>query len=99
MGKGYKSDIKATALVVGSKLAVEQILKPYLGNGTLKSGAIKTALGVVLGQAGLGKNMAYVSTGIVTDGIEDIFVGLMNKTGIGASAGTPAASNVAGFNL
>ncbi len=73
-----------------SKSITERILTPYIGNGTVKSGAIKLVAGSA-GYSFLGSNKVgkAVSGGLVVDGIEDIvtsFLGGMNLGGTTASA-------------
>jgi len=69
------------ALIGASKITTEALLSKikYIGNGTLKSGLIKS--GVALASslvAGKFKVVKIVSTGILIDGMEDVALGLYN---------------------
>jgi hypothetical protein len=68
------------------KQVEERVTSPYIGNGTLMSGAIKGAVGAVLhGKAGRIGNL--VSTAFLVDAGEDLALAVMAMTGIGGAGG------------
>jgi len=61
-----------------AKQATERIATPYIGNGTVKSGAMKgVAGGLLYGRAGRIGNM--VAGGMLVDAAEDLVVSLMSN--------------------
>lgn len=73
-----------------SKAAAERVLMPFIGNGTVKSGAIKLIGGSAAHYLG-GMPGKYIGGGMVLDGVEDIIVsflgGGMGFGGAGGGAG------------
>jgi len=80
------SGLLDVALLGVSKKETETALAPMVGNGTLKSGAVKLVAGGILqGQAGkIGKT---IGGGLVVDGVEDLLVALMSGVGFGGLGG------------
>jgi hypothetical protein len=74
------------AFAIGlSKSLTEQLLSPYIGNGTYKSGAIKLLGAYAIPKYVLKNNVGkIVGTGLAVDGVEDIITALF-KGGMGAS--------------
>jgi len=54
-----------------AKSTTERLLTPMIGNGSIKSGVIKTIGGALIGGKG-GKIGKAVSGGLIVDGIEDV---------------------------
>lgn len=91
-----------------SKRTTEVLLTPVVGNGTLKSGVIKTLGGVVLGSmmkpkdGFIGHIPSYVAAGLVIDGVEDITMVLLGPNPLEGIMGgiTGQAQNTnAGLNF
>lgn len=62
--------------VAASKMVVERLLSPVVGNASLQSGAIKMALGFAAGHVlPKGKITNYLMTGLVVDAGEDLVMG------------------------
>ena len=70
----------ATAVV---KVFAEKFLSRYVGNGNLKSGAVKLAIAYFLGK-NMGNNKAgkVVANALAIDGAEDIAIGI-SQAGLG----------------
>jgi len=68
-----------TLLVAGgTKYFEERMLAPYIGNGTLFSGAAKVGVGMMLPQvAGNGKYPNAMALGFGIDGVEDLLQALL----------------------
>lgn len=86
LGKKVTGAVSYTDLVGAGivKYAEERLLTPYIGNGSLKSGAIK--LGIGLGaRKFLGRGMVgdSVSLGFGIDGVEDLLTHFLGATGFG----------------
>lgn len=62
------------AFAIGvSKAVTEQVLKPVIGNGNYKSGAVKLALAWAIPKYALKGEMGkIIGTGLAVDGVEDI---------------------------
>ena len=62
------------AIITASKVASEELLSmvPFVGNGTLRSGAMKSVGAVVLSMVSNQKYVQYVSSGLLIDGVEDL---------------------------
>jgi len=69
----------------------ERLTQPYIGNGTLMSGAIKGVIGGIIDGKG-GKLGKYVSGALGVDAGEDLAIGLLGMAG-GAVGGAGAARN------
>jgi len=65
-------------LIALSKISTEALLSKWIGNGTTKSGFIKTIGAVGLSMLSKNKYLQYVSSGLLIDGVEDIAYGLKN---------------------
>ena len=64
-------------LAIGlSKKVTETLLTGIIGNGTIKSGAVKIGLGAVT-YSKMGKMGNIVSSGLAIDGAEDVITALM----------------------
>lgn len=72
---GFK--IMDAFLIAGSKLATEQILKPFVGDANYMSGATKIALGYLVPKIYKNKITETMATGLVIDGTEDIMYKLI----------------------
>lgn len=74
------------------KYFAERSLTPIVGNGTLKSGAIKLGGGLVARKF-MGRGMVgdSVSLGLSIDGVEDILTSFMGGKGLGGSSATEEA--------
>ena len=70
----------------------ERLTSPYIGNGTLMSGAIKAILGGVIDGHG-GKIGKYVSGAFGVDAGEDLAIGILGLAG-GAGLGGGAGARV-----
>jgi hypothetical protein len=70
-----------------SKAITERALSPYIGNATVKSGALKL-VGGALGYSFLGSNFIgkAVAGGLIVDGIEDVTVSLLGMSGTQVAA-------------
>jgi len=71
---------------LGSEMAMQQI--PGVGNGTLRSGLIKS--GVAVGSSmlvGNKKALQIAYTGVLIDGMEDIVLGIKSRYMNGSSNG------------
>lgn len=71
------------------KSVEETVLTPYIGNGTLMSGAIKLGAGYVckeMAPPGLVRNAT--SAGFTIDGVEDIIYALTSGAGFGSIFGS-----------
>lgn len=68
-----------------AKYGCERALAPVIGNGSIKSGAIKLGGGIGLKAiAGSGTIQNAASLGLAIDGIEDILTAVIGGSGIGA---------------
>ncbi|MHC4604556.1 MAG: hypothetical protein ACYS6W_14645 [Planctomycetota bacterium] len=82
------------AVVTASKIVVERMLTPMVGNGTVVSGAAKGA--IALGIGGLSKGSKYpklIATGIAVDAAEDVLRGF-NPFGLFGAASTETEDGV-----
>jgi hypothetical protein len=71
-------------LVAGaSKVVGERFFAPIVGNGTLKSGAIKLLAAMLIPKSD--RYMKAVSMGVGVDGSEDIITGLLSGGIVGAT--------------
>jgi len=88
-----KLSIVDAGLITASKLTTEELLArvEFVGNGTYRSGAIKGA-GAWLVSMTQNKWLNRVATGMMIDGMEDIFVNVKQSTGV--MQGTDNGSNV-----
>jgi hypothetical protein len=85
----FSANSLTDALMIGGvKVVEERALSGVIGNGTLKSGAIKLFAGSVLSGAVKGKSGHIVSSALAIDGIEDLVNGILSAaTGSGAVGG------------
>lgn len=62
------------AIITASKVASEELLAmvPFVGNGTLRSGAMKSIGAVVISMMSKNNYVQYVSSGLLIDGVEDM---------------------------
>jgi len=74
-------------LAVGvSKVTMERLLTPMIGNGTVKSGVLKGVGGIALSQmvgnkSGMGEQVGrYVAAGLIVDAVEDVTLALIDPT-------------------
>ena len=67
-------DIIEAMAISATKTLGEKFLTPYVGNGNLKSGAVKLALAYFVGKAVGGKVGKYIANGLAIDGTEDLFI-------------------------
>ena len=79
------------------KSATERLLIPYVGNSSLKSGAVKIAGGLVLGnfvkgKGAMGKLSEYTAGGLIIDGVEDVVKAAIEPTLNGFLGGGAQAS-------
>ena len=81
-------------IVSASKVAEERITSPFIGNGTLMSGAIKLVTGVV----GVGmikpKFGKLISTGFVVDGVEDVLTAFLGGNAIKSLSPNQSANKI-----
>ncbi len=63
------------------KIALESVLSPVIGNGTIKSGALKIGAGFVANKA----LPAAIINALTIDGMEDVISGFL-KGGMGGSS-------------
>lgn len=94
--KILKPTIKATGILDAVEMGViktvaEKAFTPVIGNGNIKSGAIKLVAGGVLGSISRNKHVGLGSSAIVMDGTEDIAHGLLAM--MGGSLGGAADGN------
>ena len=95
------------ALIAVSKVTTEELMSrvPFIGNGTYKSGLIKIAAAFATSYGGskLGgswkKAGNIVASGMLIDGVEDMYVNFKRSTGFMAGAGAgnnggPASADV-----
>lgn len=59
-------------MVGGAKVASEQLLNRFIGNGTLISGGVKIAGAYGVPKVLSGKGGQIIATALVVDGVEDI---------------------------
>jgi hypothetical protein len=78
-----KLSVLDAGLITASKLGTEELMAqlPFVGNGTYRSGLIK---GVVAFGVSMTKNryLNRVATGMLIDGMEDIFLNVKQSTGL-----------------
>jgi len=67
-----KLSIMDAFLIAGSKQLEERFLTPFIGNGTLLSGAVKMGAGIASNQWISGKFGDIAGTAFIVDGAEDI---------------------------
>ena len=76
------------------KYAEERTLAPYIGNGSLKSGLVKLAIGLgarkFMGAGLLGDS---ISLGFGIDGVEDVLTGVLGSGMIPGMGGDSAGDN------
>lgn len=89
-----KPKIQANGLVdvfaIGiTKAALERAATPIIGNGSIKSGAIKGIAGVVIHGKG-GKIGSYVSNALIIDATEDIVQAILPAIPVIGQIGAPA---------
>jgi hypothetical protein len=79
--KGMNTTEIFDGVIIGLiKFAEEKATTPFIGNGTLKSGAIKLIAGSVIKSSFKGnKIVGYVGSALQVDGTEDIAYWLWNK--------------------
>ena len=85
-GKFESSGIGDALLIGGIKAVEERALISVIGNGTLKSGAIKLVGGAVISGMLPGKSGKLVGSAFAIDAVEDIVNGLMGA--VSASTGS-----------
>lgn len=74
----FKSGGLGDALLIGGVKAVEErALIPVIGNGTLKSGAVKLVAGAAIGSMLKGKSGQIVGSAFAIDAVEDLVNGLI----------------------
>jgi len=76
MPKATQGDMLDVAGMAVIKAVVESMSAPYLGNGSLKSGAMKVGAGYALDKFVGGRYARLLAGGLVFDGVED---GLMSS--------------------
>ena len=92
-------------LAVGiSKRTTESLLQPVIGNGTLKSGALKIGAALagdmVRPKGGMvGKFSEYAVAGLVVDGVEDITLALLGANPLGSLMGQQNSSQTNGIYI
>lgn len=88
------SGLVDVALLGLSKSLTERALAPYIGDATLKSGAIKLVGGSALHSMGVGGKIGkIIGGGMVVDGMEDVIVSFLGG-GIGLGAGARGSGEV-----
>lgn len=74
-------------LAGGVKYFAERALTPVVGNGTIKSGAVKLGAGLAAKKfLGAGMFGDAIGLGLSIDGVEDLLVSVLGSTGSGAEA-------------
>jgi len=68
-------DYSELALITLGKIGGEKLAKPVIGNGTLKSGAIKIAAAFLLPMVVKNSIVNGVMKGVAIDGVEDVVLG------------------------
>jgi hypothetical protein len=81
-------DILEAVATAGAKTIFEKLLAPYIGNGTLKSGAVKLIMSYFIGKNVSGKAGKIVSNALAIDGAEDVVTYFMSN-GLGAQPANP----------
>jgi len=104
----HKGTVKVKASTSGAmetfgaaafKVLSEQILaRTFVGDGTVKSGAIKLGLGIACNYfLPAGSVKRITSTGFIIDGFEDCIYGSGFARMLGSTGGAQAATAPAGF--
>jgi len=88
-GKFQASGIGDALIIGGIKVVEERALTSIIGNGTLKSGAIKLAGGAVLSGIIGGKAGNLAGSAFAIDGMEDIVNGIL---GVSTSSSSTTAN-------
>ena len=86
--KVQASGLMDLALLGLAKVATEKVLTPVVGNGNMKSGAIKLIGGGVINSVLGGKAGSTIGGALFIDGIEDVITQLMGGMS-GGLGGTP----------
>ena len=92
MTKILKPKVKASGLTDAFEMAAfksisERVLAPIVGNGSLKSGAIKLVGAGVVSSVSKNKHAGLLSSAIIVDGFEDIVLSLLGGKGVGVGTG------------
>ena len=95
MAKILKPKVKATGITDALEMAVmksvsERALASIIGNGNVKSGALKLVGAGLVSSVSRNKHACLLSSAIIVDGFEDIVLGLLGgnaAVGGGASEG------------
>lgn len=95
--KILKPEIKSSGIIDSIEMGIiktiaEKAMTPVIGNGNLKSGAIKLVAGGLIGTLGSNKHVKLGSSAVVMDGTEDIAHGLLGYFG-GALGGDGDSAN------
>lgn len=88
-GKFSAAGIGDALLIGGIKAVEERALMPVIGNGTLKSGAIKLVGGAIISGMLPGKAGNLIGSAFAIDAVEDLVNGLLGA----ATAGKTDDSN------
>lgn len=96
MVKILKPKIQASGLMDSFELGVmksvsERVLMPVIGNGSVKSGAIKLVGAGLLTTVSRNKHVSLLSSAVIVDGIEDIVTSLLG--GMTGAAGDAVGGN------
>lgn len=70
-------DFKDLLMAGATKAVLERVATPVIGNGTLKSGAIKLGVAYIFGN----QLPEFVRLGVAVDGTEDVVFSLMGLLG------------------
>jgi len=93
LDKTVASSVSFTDLLLagGTKFVIEKAATPLIGNGTLKSGAIKLGAVYLAGN----KMPEFIRMALAIDGTEDIAFAVLNMIGmIGGAPGGQAEDSV-----
>lgn len=85
-GKFSSSGIGDALLIGGIKAVEERAMINVVGNGTIKSGAIKLVAGAVISGMLNGKSGQLVGSAFAIDAVEDVVAGFMGAAAAGSGS-------------
>ena len=92
--KSGKLNVMDALMIAGAKSVSERVLKTFIGNGTIMSGAIKLVGAVTLVSGVKGKVGDVFGTALMVDGAEDLITAFMGGAVANVGSGISAKSDV-----